>query len=81
MVWQLAERLEREAAGDRVCGSRAPNASPADRLMTAAYVLTGLRQGRRRFGEVDEAVRQQIETIRNIDRLEDLTERLLMVSS
>jgi len=42
---------------------------------------TILRQGRVRFGEADEAVRQQIETIRNIDRLEDLTERLLIVSS
>ncbi|TVS09358.1 MAG: DUF4351 domain-containing protein [Planctomycetaceae bacterium] len=40
-----------------------------------------LRQGRVRFGEADEATRQQIETMRDIDRLEDLTERLLMVSS
>jgi hypothetical protein len=103
VVRQLAERLEREAAGKQ-----------ADRLLTAAYVLTGLRlkapekarhlfqgvsvairesvtyqaileegreeghveglhrtilrQGRIRFGEVDEAIRQQIEAIRNIDR-------------
>ena len=112
VVRQLAERLEREATGDQ-----------ADRLLVAAYVLTGLRlkapdevrqlfrgasiamresvtyqaileeghveglhrtilrQGRVRFGEVDEAVRQQIEAIRDIDRLEDLTERLLIVSS
>ncbi|TVS20571.1 MAG: hypothetical protein EA424_03315 [Planctomycetaceae bacterium] len=40
-----------------------------------------LRQGRVRFGEADEAVRQQIEAIRDIDRLEDLTERLVIVSS
>ncbi len=40
-----------------------------------------LRLGRVRFGEVDESIRQQIEGIRNIDRLEDLTERLVMVSS
>ena len=42
---------------------------------------TILRLGRRRFGEVDEAVRQQIEAIRDIVVLEDLTERLLIVSS
>ena len=40
-----------------------------------------LRQGRVRFGEADESVRQQIEAMRDIDRLEDLTERLLIVSS
>ena len=40
-----------------------------------------LRQGRLRFGEADEAVRQQIEAMRDIERLEDLTERLLIVSS
>jgi hypothetical protein len=34
-----------------------------------------------RFGEADEATRQQIEAIRDIDRLEDLTERLVIVSS
>ena len=112
VVRQLAERLEREAAGGQ-----------ADRLMTAAYILTGLRLkapdevrqlfqgasiamresvtfqaileegrveelhrvilrlGRRRFGEVDESVRLQIEAIRDIVVLEDLTERLLIVSS
>ena len=42
---------------------------------------TIFRLGRRRFGEVDEAVRQQIAAIRDIDRLEDLTDRLLIVSS
>jgi hypothetical protein len=40
-----------------------------------------LRQGRIRFGEADEAIRQRIEAIRNIDRLEDLTERLVIVST
>ncbi len=40
-----------------------------------------LRQGRVRFGEADEATRQQIEAMRDIERLEDLTERLLIVSS
>jgi hypothetical protein len=40
-----------------------------------------LRLGRRRFGEADEAVRQQIEAIRDIVVLEDLTEWLLIVSS
>jgi len=120
VVRQLAERLERESV-----------ASPADRLLTAAYVLTGLRlrapdevrqlfqgvsiamresvtyqaileegrqegrqegrveelhrmilrQGRVRFGEADESIRQQIEAIRDIVVLEDLTERLVIVSS
>jgi hypothetical protein len=112
VVRQLAERLESEATGDQ-----------ADRLLVAAYVLTGLRLkapdevrqlfqgvsiamresvthqaileeghveglhrmilrlGRRRFGEADETVRQQIEAIRDIDRLEGLTERLVIVSS
>jgi predicted transposase YdaD len=116
VVRQLAERLEREATGDQ-----------ADRLLTAAYVLTGLRikapdevkqlfqgvsiamresvtyqaileegreeghveglhrmilrQGRVRFGEADETVRKQIEAIRDIVVLEDLSERLVMVSS
>ena len=40
-----------------------------------------LRLGRRRFGEADVAIRQQIEAIRDIDRLEDLSERLVIVSS
>jgi hypothetical protein len=34
-----------------------------------------------RFGEADEAVRRQIEAIRDIGSLEDLTERLVIVSS
>jgi predicted transposase YdaD len=127
VIRELAERLEREATGDPKCGSRAPNASLADRLLVAAYVLTGLRLkspdevrqlfqvasiamresvtyqaileegreegrveelhrtiqrlGRRRFGEPDEAIRERIEAIRDIVVLEDLTERLLIVSS
>ena len=40
-----------------------------------------LRLGRRRFGEADEAIRQQIEAIRDIVVLEDLSERLVIVSS
>ncbi len=40
-----------------------------------------LRLGRVRFGEADESVRHQIEAIRDIVVLEDLTERLLIVSS
>ena len=40
-----------------------------------------LRLGRRRFGEADESIRNQIEAIRDIVVLEDLTERLLIVSS
>jgi hypothetical protein len=112
----LAERLEREATGDQ-----------ADRLLTAAYILTGLRLkapddvrqlfrgvsiamresvtyraileegreegrveerhrmslrlGRVRFGEADEAVRHQIEAIRDIVVLEDLSERPVVVSN
>ena len=123
VVRQLAERLEHEATGDQACGSWAPNASLAERLLVAAYVLTGLRlkspdevrqlfqgasiamresvtfqaileegrveelhrmilrQRRRRFGEADEATRQQIEAMRDIDRLEDLGEQLVIVSS
>ena len=42
---------------------------------------TLLRLGRRRFGEPDETVRNQIEAIRDIERLEDLSERLVIVSS
>jgi hypothetical protein len=42
---------------------------------------TILRLGRVRFGEADEATRLQIEAMRDIERLEDLTERLLFVSS
>ena len=123
VVRQLAERLEREAAVGQSRGSRAPNASLADRLLPAAYVLTGLRLkspdevrqlfqgvsmamresvtyqaileeghveglhrtilrlGRVRFGEADESIRQQIESIRDIVVLENLSERLLTVSS
>ena len=40
-----------------------------------------LRQGRLRFGEANETVRNQIEAIRDIAVLEDLTERLGVVSS
>ncbi len=40
-----------------------------------------LRLGRRRFGEADETVRQRIEAIRDIVVLEDLSERLVIVSS
>jgi hypothetical protein len=116
VVRQLAQRLERDAAGGQ-----------ADRLMTAAYILTGLRLkapdqvrqlfqgvpiamresvtfqaileegreegrveelhrvilrlGRVRFGEADEATRSEIEAIRDIETLEELSERLVMVSS
>ena len=40
-----------------------------------------LRQGRLRFGEADETVRHQIEAIRDIVVLEDLSERLVFVSN
>jgi hypothetical protein len=112
VVRQLAERLEREAAGTQ-----------ADRLLTAAYILTGLRlkapdevrrlfqgasiamresvtyqaileegrveelhrvilrQGRLRFGDADETVRHEIEAIRDIETLEELTDGLVTVSS
>ncbi len=112
VVRQLAERLEREATGGQ-----------ADRLLTAAYVLKGLRLkapdevrqlfqgvsiamresvmyqtileaarveelhrtilrlGRVRLGEADDSIRQQIESIREIVVLDDLSERLLTVSS
>lgn len=116
VVWQLAERLEREAVGKQ-----------ADRLLTAAYILTGLRLkaldvvrrlfqgvsiamresvtyqaileegreegrmrelhrvilrlGRVRFGEADEAVQSEIEAIRDVEALEELSERLVTVSS
>jgi predicted transposase YdaD len=40
-----------------------------------------LRQGRVRFGEADEIVQGRIEAIRDINKLEDLTERLVIVSS
>ena len=40
-----------------------------------------LRQGRLRFGEADETVRHQIEALRDIVVLEDLIERLVVVSN
>jgi hypothetical protein len=40
-----------------------------------------LRQGRLRFGDADEKVRQEIEAIRDIETLEELTDRLVTVSS
>ncbi len=70
VYWLATVPLERQAAGDQ-----------ADRLLVAACVLTGLRLGRRRFGEADESIRQQIEAVRAILVLEDLSERLLIVSS
>lgn len=42
---------------------------------------TILRQGHERFGEATEATRQQIETITNLDMLEELTVRLLHVAT
>ena len=42
---------------------------------------TILRLGRKRFGEADEATRQQIEAIRDIDALEEMSDRLLEVST
>jgi hypothetical protein len=42
---------------------------------------TILRQGRRRFEEADEATRQRIEAMRDIERLENLSEQLVIVSS
>jgi hypothetical protein len=39
------------------------------------------QQGRLRFGEADETIQGQIEAIRDINKLEDLTERLVLVSS
>ena len=42
---------------------------------------TILRLGRERFGEADETIRQSIEAIADIDALEDLSLRLLKVSS
>jgi predicted transposase YdaD len=40
-----------------------------------------LRQGRVRFGEPDEATQSEIEAIRDTGTLEDLSERLVIVSS
>jgi hypothetical protein len=40
-----------------------------------------LRQGRLRFGDAVETVRQEIEAIRDIETLEELTDRLVTVSS
>ena len=40
-----------------------------------------LRQGRLRFGEANETVRNRIEAIRDIAVLEDLTDRLVVVSN
>ena len=40
-----------------------------------------LRLGRVRFGDADEAVRHQIEAIRDLKTLEDLLERLVVVSN
>ncbi|TVS20218.1 MAG: DUF4351 domain-containing protein [Planctomycetaceae bacterium] len=40
-----------------------------------------LRQGRLRFGEADESIRNQIEAMRDIETLEELTDRLVTVSS
>ena len=42
---------------------------------------TILRLGRLRFGPMDETVRDQIEAIRDLKTLEDLLERLLVVSN
>lgn len=42
---------------------------------------TVLRLGRERFGEADETTRQNIEAIRDIDALEELSVRLIKVSS
>ena len=41
---------------------------------------TLLRQGRRRFGEPDERIRQGICDVQDLDRLEALSERLLDVA-
>lgn len=40
-----------------------------------------LRLGRLRFGDADPTVRQEIEAIRDIETLEELTDRLVTVSS
>jgi hypothetical protein len=40
-----------------------------------------LRQGRLRFGDADETVRHEIEAIRDIETLEELTDGLVTVSS
>jgi hypothetical protein len=40
-----------------------------------------LRLGRERFGEADETIRQTIEAMTDIDALEELSLRLLKVSS
>ena len=109
VVHRVAERLQREAPPTQ-----------ADRLLTAAFVLTGLRlprvaarqlfqgvramhdsdtyqaildegcvdelhrtllrQGRKRFGEPDERIRQAICDVQDRDRLEQLSERLLDVA-
>ena len=42
---------------------------------------TILRQGRERFGEADETTRQKIEAISDIDALEELSVRLIKVST
>lgn len=111
VIKRLAKRLQQQTAGEQ-----------AERLLTAAYILTGLRlpkqdvnqlfrgvstpmresttyqaileegrvdelhrmilrQGRERFGEADETFRQDIEAITDIDTLEELSLRLLKVSS
>jgi predicted transposase YdaD len=112
VIKRLVQRLQQEAAGKQ-----------AERLLTAAYILTGLRlrkpedvvqlfqgvsiamresvtyqaileegrveelhrtvlrQGRERFGDADETARQEIEAISDIEVLEDLSVRLLRVSS
>lgn len=41
---------------------------------------TILRLGRERFGEPDESTRQRIEALTDIDRLEELSVRLLKVA-
>jgi len=112
VIKRLEQRLQQEAAGKQ-----------AERLLTAAYILTGLRLpgpedvsqlfrgvslamresvtyqaildegrvdelhrmilrlGQKRFGEVDETTHQHIEAIRDIDALEELSVRLIEVSS
>jgi hypothetical protein len=40
-----------------------------------------LRQGRKRFGEPNEETRQAICAVRDLDRLEELSDRLLDVST
>jgi predicted transposase YdaD len=79
-------RVSREMADQLFQGVRAMKESSTYQAIleegqTAALQKTLLRQGRQRFGPPTEAVQASISAITEVERLERMTERLLVVSS